>query len=160
MSESTNIKTVENSKVVMTELVLPNHTNQLGNLLGGQLMHWIDICAAISAAKHAGSVCVTASVDKIDFHQPIKLGNVVTLTAKVNRVFSSSMEVGVEVFAECFTDGTKIHSNSAFLTFVNVDKNGKPVKTEKIIPETGEEKKLYEDADTRRKQRLNNRSAI
>ena len=89
MSNPAKKKTVANSFVMMTELVLPNHTNQLGNLLGGQLMHWIDICAAISAAKHSQRVCVTASVDKIDFHHPIKLGNVVTIMASVNRAFNT-----------------------------------------------------------------------
>lgn len=91
-------KRVADSVVTMTELVLPNHTNQLGNLLGGQLMHWIDICAALSSARHSNRVCVTASVDRIDFHHPIKLGNVVTLMASVNRAFNTSMEVGVKVF--------------------------------------------------------------
>ena len=90
-------KTVKESHIIMTELVLPNHTNQLGNLLGGQLMHWIDICAALAASKHSNAVCVTASVDKIDFHLPVKLGDVVTLLASVNRTFNSSMEAGVKV---------------------------------------------------------------
>lgn len=91
----------------MTELVLPNHANQLGYLLGGQLMHWIDICAALSAAKHSNRVCVTASVDRIDFHHPIKVGEVVTLVASVNRAFKTSMEVGVEVYAESFVERKK-----------------------------------------------------
>ena len=90
-------KKVGESVITMTELVLPNHTNQLGNLLGGQLMHWIDICAALSGAKHNQTVCVTASVDSIDFHHPIKLGNAVSLVASVNRVFKTSMEIGVKV---------------------------------------------------------------
>ena len=80
-------KKISDSQITMTELVLPNHTNQLGNLLGGQLMHWIDICAALSAAKHNQRVCVTASVDRIDFHHPIRLGDAVTLTSTINRVF-------------------------------------------------------------------------
>ena len=138
----------------MTELVLPHHTNQLGNLLGGQLMHWIDICAALSAAKHSQRVCVTASVDKIDFHHPIKLGDAVTLQASVNRVYNTSMEVGVEVFAQSFKKGIKIHSNSAYLTFVSVDDNGKPVKTTQLIPETEDEKRRHEEALERRENRL------
>ncbi|HEX9740940.1 MAG TPA: acyl-CoA thioesterase, partial [Ignavibacteriaceae bacterium] len=101
-------KKVNDSIVIMTELVLPNHTNQLGNLLGGQLMHWIDICAALCASKHNQRVCVTASVDKIDFHHPVKLGDAVTLIASVNRVFNTSMEIGVKVFAETFKDGKKV----------------------------------------------------
>jgi acyl-CoA hydrolase len=133
---------------------LPNHTNQLGNLLGGQLMHWIDICAALSAAKHNNRICVTASVDKVDFHHPIKLGDAVTLVATINRVFNTSMEVGVKVYAQNFREGTKIHSNSAYLTFVSVDNEGKPVKAIKAIPETDEEKRRYEEALTRRDNRL------
>ena len=157
MSKPAKKKTVANSFVMMTELVLPNHTNQLGNLLGGQLMHWIDICAAISAAKHSQRVCVTASVDKIDFHHPIKLGNVVTIMASVNRAFNTSMEVGVKVFAETHSDGNRFHSNTAYLTFVGVDKDGKPVKTFEIEPETNEEKRRYEEALERRQRRLQTR---
>lgn len=141
----------------MTELVLPHHTNQLGNLLGGQLMHWIDICAALSASKHSNRVCVTASVDRIDFLHPIQIGYVVTLIAKVNRVFNTSMEVGVEVFGESHIDGIKFHANSAFLTFVSVNENKKPTKTLDIIPETDDEKKIYEQALIRRKERLEKR---
>lgn len=151
-------KTVSESIVTMTELVLPNHTNQLGNLLGGQLMHWIDICAALSAARHSNRVCVTASVDRIDFHHPIKLGNVVTLKASVNRAFNTSMEVGVKVFAESHKEGTRVHSNTAYLTFVSVDDYAKPVKTNEIIPETEDEKRRYEDALTRRDRRLSQRN--
>lgn len=148
------VKTVSDSVITMTELVLPNHTNQLGNLLGGQLMHWIDICAALASAKHSQRVCVTASVDKIDFLHPIKLGNVVTLIASVNRAFKTSMEVGVKVFAESHIEGTRIHTNTAFLTFVSVDENGKPVNTFEIIPETEDEKRRFEEALTRRQLRL------
>lgn len=151
------IKKVSESQVIMTELVLPHHTNQLGNLLGGQLMHWIDICAALSAAKNSQRVCVTASVDRIDFLHPIKLGNAVTLIASVNRVFNSSMEVGVKVFAESFIEGRKVHSNTAFLTFVSVDENGNPVKAIEAIPETDDEKRRYEEALERREKRLQNR---
>ncbi len=151
------MKTVSNSIITMTELVLPQHTNQLGNLLGGQLMHWIDICAALSSSKHAGRICVTASVDNIDFHHPIKLGDVVTVVSSVNRVFNSSMEVGVSVCAENHTKGNKRHTNSAYLTFVGLNSEGKPVKSEPIIPESESEKKRYEEALTRREQRLSKR---
>jgi len=151
-------KKISDTKVVMTELVLPHHTNQLGNLLGGQLMHWIDICAALSAAKHSHRVCVTASVDRIDFHHPIKLGDAVNLIACVNRVFKSSMEVGVEVYAQSFKKGTKVHSNSAYLTFVSVDEEGMPVKTEEAVPETEDEIRRYEEALERRQNRLKSRT--
>lgn len=150
-------KTVTLSMVTMTELVLPNDTNQLGNLLGGKLMHWIDICAAMAASKHSNRVCVTASVDKIDFIQPIRLGNVVNLIASVNRVFSTSMEVGVKVYRESHLEGTRVHANTAYLTFVSVDEFGKPVKTNEIIPETDDEKRRYEEAGTRRRNRLKSR---
>jgi len=149
---------VKDSIITMTELVLPNHTNQLGNLLGGQLMHWIDICAALSASKHSQRVCVTASVDRIDFHHPVKLGNVVTLIASVNRAFTTSMEVGVKVFAESHIEGTRIHTNSAYLTFVSVDENVKPVGTYEIIPQTEDEKRRFENALSRRENRLKNKT--
>ncbi|MCL6493779.1 MAG: acyl-CoA thioesterase [Ignavibacterium sp.] len=152
-----NAKKVSDSQIIMTELVLPNHTNQLGNLLGGQLMHWIDICAALSAAKHSNRVCVTASVDRIDFHHPIRLGDAVTLVASVNRVFRTSMEVGVKVYAQNFRDGTKIHTNTAYLTFVAVDNEGKPVPAAEAVPETEDEKRRYEEALIRRETRLKNR---
>jgi acyl-CoA hydrolase len=150
-------KKVSESQVTMTELVLPNHTNQLGNLLGGQLMHWIDICAALSAAKHNNRICVTASVDKIDFHHPIKLGDAVTLLSSVNRVYNTSMEVGVKVFAQSFKEGIKNHTNSAYLTFVSVDDNGKPVKAIEAKPITNEEKRRYKEAHRRRENRLKSR---
>lgn len=153
-------KKISDSVITMTELVLPNHTNQLGNLLGGQLMHWIDICAALSAAKHNNRVCVTASVDRIDFHHPIKLGDAVTLTASVNRVFNTSMEVGVKVYAQNFREGTKIHTNTAYLTFVSVDNDGIPVKATEAVPETADEKRRFDEALTRRENRLKNRTKI
>ena len=151
------MKTVSNSIITMTELVLPQHTNQLGNLLGGQLMHWIDICAALSSSKHASKICVTASVDTIDFHHPIKLGDVVTIVASVNRVFNSSMEVGVSVCAENHTKGNKRHTNSAYLTFVGLNSEGIPVKSEDIHPESENEKRRYSEALVRRDIRLNKR---
>ena len=154
MIEPRRKKKVSESIITMTELVLPNYTNQLGNLLGGQLMHWIDICAALSSAKHSQRVCVTASVDRIDFHHPIKLGNVVTLIASVNRAFKTSMEVGVTVFAESHIDGIRIHTNTAYLTFVSVDENGNQVETFEIVPETDDEKRRFDEALQRRKNRL------
>lgn len=145
------------TSVQMTELVLPQHTNQLGNLLGGQLMHWIDICAALCGYKLNGKVCVTASVDKIDFHSPIKLGDVVNLQATVNRVFSSSMEVGVKVYAESYRENRVVHSNSAYLTFVCVDENVRPVESRKVFPESAEEERRFKQALDRREYRLQQR---
>lgn len=153
----TAAKKVSESQITMTELVLPNYTNQLGKLLGGQLMHWIDICAAICASKHNNHVCVTASVDRIDFIHSINLGDVVTLTASINRVFNTSMEVGVKAYSESFKIGKRIHTNTAYLTFVSVDTSGKPVKAVDAIPETLEEKRRYEEALQRRDQRLKER---
>ncbi len=151
------VKKVNESIITKTELVLPNNTNQLGKLLGGQLMHWIDICAALCAAKHNNRICVTASVDRIDFHHSINLGDAVTLVASVNRVFNTSMEIGVKVYAESFREGTRVHTNTAYLTFVSVDSNGKPVKAIEAVPETEDEKRRYEEALQRRESRLKNR---
>lgn len=154
MSDDTALHTVRASQVEMTELVLPNDTNQLGNILGGRLMHLMDIAAAIAAARHAGRVCVTASVDRIDFHHPIRLGQVVVLQASVNRVFRTSMEVGVKVFFEDFTTGARVHSNSAYMTFVGVDAQGRPTPAPPIHPETDDERRRHEAAGARRAARL------
>jgi acyl-CoA hydrolase len=150
--------TVRASQVEMTELVLPNDTNQLGNLLGGKLMHLMDIAAAISAARHSGLVCVTASVDRIDFIHPIKLGQVVILRASVNRVFRSSMEVGVKVFCEDMKTGRREHSNSAYLTFVGLNAEGRPTPCPQVVPETEDEKRRFDAALTRRNRRLQGNS--
>lgn len=151
-------KKVSSSVTIMTELVLPHHTNQLGKLLGGQLMHWIDICAAMSAGRHNQRVCVTASVDRIDFHHPISLGDPVTLMSSVNRVFNTSMEIGVKVFSENYLEGKRVHTNTAYLTFVCVDNEGRPVKAIEAIPDTKDEKRRFAEALQRRKTRLKNRN--
>jgi acyl-CoA hydrolase len=151
-------KKVSESVVTKTELVLPHNTNHIGKLLGGQMMNWIDICAAICASKHSNKVCVTASVDRIDFHHSINLGDAVSLVASVNRVFNTSMEIGVKVYGESLKDGTRIHTNTAYLTFVCLDNNGKPVKANEVIPETEDEKRRYSQALQRRENRLKNRS--
>jgi len=151
-------RTVSESQITMTELVFPNHTNQLGTLFGGQLMYWIDICASLSAEKLTGRVCVTASVDKIDFHHPVKLGDAVILLSSVNRVFNTSLEVGVKVFAQSFKEGAEMHTNSAYLTFVCVDSQGKPVKAIEAVPETNEQKRRFNEALIRRENRLKNLS--
>lgn len=138
----------------MTELVLPNDTNTLNNLMGGRLMHWMDIVSAISAQKHCNRIVVTASVDNISFRQPIRLGDVVTLKAKVTRAFSSSVEVRIDVSAENIPSGTRIESNSAYFTFVAVDQSGKPIDVPEVEPETDEEKEMYHGALRRRQLRL------
>jgi acyl-CoA hydrolase len=157
---SDRIRTVRQSQVEMTEMVLPNDTNRLGNLLGGRLMQWIDIAAAIAASRHTNRVCVTASVDELHFLHPIREGEVVILQASVNRVFHTSMEVGVRVTRENFLTGERRHTNTAYLTFVSIDENGRPVAAPPIIPETDEEKRRYDDAARRRALRLQHRQRI
>lgn len=147
-------KPVALSRVFMTELVLPNDTNQLGNLLGGRLMHWIDIAAAIAAQRHSGLVCVTASVDKLNFHLPIRLGDVVTLQASVNRAFRTSMEVGVLVTSQNIRRDKAERANNAYLTFVAVDARGKPVPVPAVRPESDDEQRRFDEALLRRQQRL------
>ncbi len=142
------------SVVSMTELVLPNDTNTLNNLMGGRLMHWMDVVSAISAQKHSNRIVVTASVDNISFKHPIRLGNVVTLTAKVTRAFNSSMEVRIDVKAEDIPSNTITESNSAFFTFVAVDQLGRPIDIPEVEPETDEEKALFDGALHRRQLRL------
>ena len=147
-------KLPKESLVSMTELVLPNDTNTLNNLMGGRLMHWMDVVSAIAAQRHSNNIVVTASVDNISFRQPIRLGNVVTLKAKVTRSFTSSMEVRIDVEAEDIPSNTKIESNSAYFTFVAVDKAGKPVDVPELEPETEEEKEAFHGALRRRQLRL------
>ncbi len=154
INEMSKTKSVQESRVIMTEMVLPNDTNPLHNLMGGRLMHLMDIAAAISAQKHSNRIVVTASVDNVSFAHPIKLGNVVTLEAQVTRAFTSSMEVFVEVYAEDIPAGTKQLTNSAFLTFVAVDQTGRPIVVPEAIPETDKEHELFEAALRRRQLRL------
>jgi len=148
---------VKESHVEMTQLVLPNDTNQLGNLHGGRLMEWIDVAAAIAAQRHSNRICVTITVDQLVFHEPIHLGEVVTVRAVVNRAFATSMEVGVEVLAENQLTGKRKLTNTAFLTFVAVD-DDRPVKVKQIIPQTAEERRKFKDALLRRKRRLTQRN--
>ncbi len=147
-------KKASESLVMMTELVLPNDTNNFGNLMGGRLMYWMDIAAALSALKHCAAPVVTASVDNISFETPIKIGNVVHIEAKVTRAFKSSMEVHLQVWGEDAIQQFRYKSNEAFLTFVALDPNGKPRPVNGLIPETPEEIKLYEGALRRRQVRL------
>lgn len=154
-------KKMSESQVTMIELVLPNDTNILKNLLGGRLMHWMDIAAAMAASRHCHHVAVTAVVDDLSFHEPIKLGNIVSLKANVNRAFKTSMEVGVKVEVEDFKTGEKKHSNSAYFTFVSVDTDTyAKVEVPPVVPETDEEKKWFDDALIRREQRLNKKHGI
>ena len=147
-------KKASESLVMMTELVLPNDTNNFGNLMGGRLMYWMDIAAALSALKHCATPVVTASVDNISFETPIKIGNVVHIEAKVTRAFKSSMEVHLQVWGEDAIQQFRYKSNEAFLTFVALDPNGKPRPVNGLVPETPEEIKLFEGALRRRQVRL------
>ena len=147
-------KTAKESIIIMTELVLPNDTNVFGNLMGGRLMYWMDIAAALAAGKHCNAPVVTASVDNISFENPIKLGNVVHIEAKVTRAFNSSMEVHMKVWGEDLPQQYRYKSNEAYYTFVALDPNRKPRAVPEIIAETEEEKRLHEGALRRRQLRL------
>lgn len=143
-------KTAKESLAVSTEIVLPNDTNTLGNLMGGRLLHWMDITSAISAQRHSRRVVVTASVNNVSFSQPIKLGDIVTLEAKVSRAFSTSMEVFIDVWVEHHISGNKTKCNEAIYTFVAVDQLGNPIAVPELVPETKEEKDRYAGALRRR----------
>jgi acyl-CoA hydrolase len=136
---------------ITTKVVLPNDTNTLGNLFGGQLLAWMDVIASVSAHRHSRRVVVTASVNNVSFNSPIFHASIVTLEAKVSRAFNSSMEVFVDVFVEDHVTGNRSKSNEAIYTFVAVDQNGGPIQVPELLPETDEEKERYESA-LRRKQ--------
>jgi acyl-CoA hydrolase len=150
-------KPVDASSVITTQIVLPNDTNQLGHLLGGTLMHWIDIIAAIAAQRHSGRGCVTGSVDELVFYPPVRIGEVVTLKASVNRAFRTSMEVGVHVTAHGIEDLPERCANTAYLTFVAVGDKGTPQPVPELVPETPEQKRRYDEALVRRETRLQHR---
>lgn len=147
-------KPAKASLTTMTEMVFPNDTNGLNGLMGGRLLYWMDIVSAIAAQKHANSFVVTASVDNVSFSHPIKIGNVVTLKAQVTRAFNTSMEVHIEVKAEDVPNGRIVESHRAFFTMVAVDMEGNKLSVAEAIPETDEEKKLYDSALRRRQLRL------
>jgi acyl-CoA hydrolase len=141
------------SKSEMTEIVLPNDANPLNALLGGRLMHWIDMAAAMAAHRHSRQYVVTASIDHLDFLVPVRVGDIVILRSSVNRVYRTSMEVGVKVWVENYHTESNQHVSSAYLTFVAVDASGRRVTVAPVIPETDEEKRRYEDALRRRELR-------
>ena len=144
----------QDTYVVMSELVLPNDTNTLGNLMGGRLMHWMDIAAAIAAQKHCNCPVVTASVDNVSFNNPIKLGNLLTIEANLTRAFNTSMEVFLRVWGEDLSAQYKYLTNEAYLTFVALDPNGRPRTVPGLDPQTEEEKTMFEGALRRRQIRL------
>lgn len=147
-------KTVSESQTEMVEVVLPNDANPLGNILGGTVMHLIDIAGAIAAHRHARSIVVTASVDHLDFLHPIRVGQLILLRARVTRVFRTSMEVEVKVYLEDFLTGERRQTSSAFVTYVALDQKGHPKAVPPLMPRSPEEKRRYREALARRRQRL------
>jgi len=144
---------VGDSQSEMTEIVLPNDANPLGALLGGRLMHWIDLAGALAAHRHSRSYVVTASIDHMDFLVPVRVGDLVILRSSVNRVFHTSMEIGVKVWVENYLHDECRHVSSAYLTFVAVDGSGKHLSVPVVVPETDEQKRRYKDAGARRELR-------
>jgi acyl-CoA hydrolase len=151
-------KSVRESYSELSELALPNDANGLNTLLGGKIMHLVDIAGALAAARHSRCFCVTAAFDHMDFREPVHIGNLVVLRAAVNRAFRTSMEVGVKVFAEDLRTAEVRHVASAYLTFVAVDTERKAVPVPPVIPESDEEKRRYEEAGERRAYRLSKRN--
>jgi acyl-CoA hydrolase len=147
-------KFVRESLSEYSELALPNDANGLGNVLGGKVMHLVDLAAALAALRHARCPVVTASVDYMNFLHPVKIGQLILLRSSVNRVFRTSMEIGVKVFVEDLQTGAVRHTSSAYLTFVAIDANGSRVPVPPVIPETEEEMRRYEEAERRREYRL------
>ncbi len=150
-------KRVGESASEMTEVVLPNDANPLGFLLGGRIMHWIDLAGALAAHRHSNSHVVTASVDYLDFRSPVRVGDLVILKSSINRVFHSSMEIGVKVFSENVLTGKRSHTSTAYLTFVAVDENRKPHPVPPLKVETADQRRRFRNAALRRKFRLANR---
>jgi len=148
------IRTVAQSRSDYAEICLPNDANTLGNMLGGHVMHLVDLCGAIAGMRHARCAVVTASIDRMTFLHPVHLGELVRLKSQVNRVFRTSMEVGVKVWVENLTKGTLRHTSSAYLTFVGLDPAGNKVLLPPIVPETEDDKRRYEEAAERRAYRL------
>ena len=147
-------KPVRASLSEYSEFALPNDANGLGNVLGGKVMHLVDLAGAMAALRHARKPVVTASVDSLHFLQPVRIGQLIVLRSSVNRVFRTSMEIGVKVETEDLLTGTKLHTCSAYLTFVALDDNRKAVEVPPVIPETEEEQRRYRDAGERREYRL------
>lgn len=145
---------VSASRTEMTELVLPQDSNLLGNILGGRVMHLIDVAGAIAAHRHCHRQVVTASVDHLDFLNPVRVGDLIILEAQVNRAFHTSVEVGVEVYSEDARAGARKHTTTAFLTFVALDEIGRPVPVPPLLVKTNEERKRYREAGARRKERI------
>jgi len=145
---------ISDTYTLKTEMVLPNDTNNLGNLMGGKLLQWMDINAAISAMRASNRTVVTVAVDFVEFKSAIPMGSVVILESKVTRTFNTSMEVRIDVSFEILQTGETKHSNTAYYTFVAVDQSGRPIPVSPVAPETAEEKQLYDAALQRRELRM------
>lgn len=144
----------------LTEIVLPNDANTLGNILGGKVMHLIDIACAIAASRHCKSPVVTASIDNLDFRHPIKVGELIVIKAALNRAFTTSMEIGAKVFSENLITGERRHTSSAYLTFVALGKDGQPIPVPAYEPETEDDKRHWMHAGIRRQTRLAQKAAL
>jgi len=153
-ADGAGIRTVRMSQSEYSEICLPNDANLLGNMLGGHVMHLVDLCGAIAAIRHSRCTVVTASIDQMSFLHPVRIGELVKLRSQVNRVFRTSMEVGVKVWVENLRSGELKHTSSAYLTFVALDQAGNRVLLPPVVPETDEEKRRYQEAAERRAYRL------
>jgi acyl-CoA hydrolase len=147
-------KPVRESLSEYSELALPNDANGFGNVLGGKVMHLVDLAAAMAGMRHARRPIVTAALDSMRFLHPVKIGQLIVLRASVNRVFNTSMEIGVKVETETLLTGSKLHTCSAYLTFVALDENSRPAPIPPVIPETEDEQRRYREAGERREYRL------
>lgn len=149
-----NAKKVSESATTFTEIVMPNDTNPMHNLMGGNLLKWMDIACGICASKHSNRIAVTAAVDNVSFSRPLKIGDIVTINAMMTRAFNSSMEIYAEVYKENFRTHEKVKCNEAYLTFVALDDDGRPVAVPQIEPETEDEQRRFVSAQRRRELRL------
>lgn len=148
------IKSTRISETTMTEIVCPNDTNPMGILQGGRLVQWMDIASAVCAQNHSEHICVTASIDSVKFRSPARVGDIITIKAKVTRSFGSSMEIFVQAWAKVILTQKASHINDAYFTFVAIDSNGRPVKVPELKPITTHEKEEYMNAEKRKKERL------
>ena len=155
----TEARTVRETQHETSQMMLPQHSNNLGLVFGGVILAMMDAASAVCAIRHARSICVTASVDRVDFREPVHLGDLVIMKCSVNYVGRTSMEVGVRVESEDLQAGTRRHTNSCYLTFVAIDRNGKPVEVPRLIPESEDEIRRYDAAKERRRRRLEERTA-
>ena len=159
MSKRPKPRTVRETQHETSEIMMPQHANNLGHVFGGVILSMMDRTAAVAAIRHTRGDCVTASVDRVDFREPIKLGDLVIMKASVNFVGRTSIEVGVRVEAENLVSGIRRHTNSCYLTFVAIDRNGRPVPVPPLLPETDEEIRRNNAAKERRRRRLEERTA-